>query len=95
MVSFILDNDGAAAVKSTDGGWQIVIDRKELPDSGYIFGNGPKPEGGYGILRPGEWYEFGKELAIAKYFHTLGEHTMSWKGGKFHSSTVKVTIPAR
>jgi hypothetical protein len=95
MVSFILLDDGSAAINSTEGGWQIVIDGKELPDSAYILGNGPEPKGGYGILKPGEWQEFGKELEIAKYFHTLGEHTLSWKGGRFQSSTLKITIPAQ
>jgi hypothetical protein len=50
------------------------------------------PEGGWGILNPGESYEFGKELEISKYFLKLGEHTLSWKGQQFQSSTIKVNV---
>ncbi len=92
MVSFILLNDGETPMNSTKGGWQIVIDGKELSDSGYIFGNGFQPDGGWGVLKPGESYEFGKELEISRYFLTLGEHTVSWKGQLFQSSTIKVKI---
>ena len=92
MVSFVLLNDGQSPINSTQGGWQIVIDGKELSDSGFIVGNGPQPEGGWGILKPGESYEFGKELEISRYFPKLGEHTLSWKGQLFQSSTIKVII---
>jgi hypothetical protein len=92
MVSFILLSDGETPINSTKGGWQIVIDGKELSDSGYIFGNGMQPDGGWGILNPGESYEFGKELEISRYFLTLGEHTLSWKGQQFQSSTIKVNV---
>jgi len=92
MVSFILLNDGETPINSTKGGWQIVIDGKELSDSGYILGNGMQPDGGWGTLNPGESYEFGKELEISRYFLTLGEHTLSWKGHQFQSSTIKVNV---
>jgi hypothetical protein len=92
MVSFILLNDGEFPINSVNGGWQIVIDGKELSDSGFIFGNGPQPDGGWGILKPGESYDFGKELEISRYFPKLGEHTLSWKGQLFQSSTIKIKI---
>ena len=93
MVSFVLLNDGETPMNSTE--WQIVIDGKELSDSGFIFGNGFQPEGGYGVLKPGESYEVGRELEISKYFPKLGEHTLSWKGQLFQSSTIKVNITAQ
>ena len=92
MVSFVLLNDGDGPVNSIEGGWTIVIDGVDLKDSSHILGNGVQPEGGWGILNPGESYEFGKELEISKYFPKLGEHTLSWKGGGFQSSTIKVKI---
>lgn len=92
MVSFVLLNDGDTPINSTEGGWTIVIDGMDLKDSYYILGNGLQPDGGWGILNPGEWYEFGKELEISKYFPKLGEHTLSWKGGGFQSSTIKTKI---
>ena len=92
MVSFVLLNDGDSPVNSTKGGWTIEIDGMDLKDSDYILGNGMQPDGGWGILNPGESYEFGKELEISKYFPKLGEHTLSWKGGGFQSSTITVKI---
>jgi hypothetical protein len=91
-VSLILLNDGQSPINSTAGGWQIVIDGKELSDSSYLVGNGMQPEGGYNTLNPGEWYELGKKLEISKYFHGLGQHTVSWKGQQFQSSTITVNI---
>jgi hypothetical protein len=79
-------------LNSVDGGWTIVVDGKELADSGYIFGNGPGPVGGFGILNPGESYEFGKGLPVGTYFPQPGEHTISWKSAHFQSSSVKITI---
>jgi hypothetical protein len=45
MVSFFLLNDGDIPINSAKGGWQYVIDGKELSDSGYILFNGVQPEG--------------------------------------------------
>jgi hypothetical protein len=46
MINFILLNDDETAVNSSADSWKIVIDGKELSDSGMIFGNGPGPVGG-------------------------------------------------
>lgn len=43
-LSLILLNDGQSPINSTAGGWQIVIDGKELSDSSYLFGSGMQPE---------------------------------------------------
>jgi hypothetical protein len=91
-LSLILLNDGQSPINSTAGGWQIVIDGKELVTPVYLFGSGMQPEGGYNILNPGEWYELRIKLEISKYFHSLGEHTVSWKGQGFQSSTLKINI---
>lgn len=65
-----------------------MVDGVDLKDSDYILGNGMQPDGVWGILNPGESYDFGKELEISKYFPKLGEHTLSWKGGGLQSSTI-------
>lgn len=92
MLTFILLNDGEAPINSVEGGWQIVIDDKELKDSDFIFGNGPAPSGGWGILNPGESYEFGKGLELSKYFPEEREYQVSWKGRGFRSSTITVNV---
>jgi hypothetical protein len=51
-----------------------VIDGKELSDSGWIFGNGPGPVGGYRTLDAGATFDFSKALPIAKYFSETREY---------------------
>jgi len=92
MLTFILLNDSDAPVNAVEGGWQIVIDGKELKDSDFIFGNGPGPIGGYGILKPGESYELGKGLELSRYFPEEREYKVSWKGKRFQSSTITVRV---
>ena len=92
MLSFILLNDSEVPINAAEGGWQIVIDGKEVKDSDFIFGNGPGPTGGWGILKPGESYEFGKGLELSKYFPEEREYKVSWKGNRFQSSTITVRV---
>jgi hypothetical protein len=94
MVTFHLLNDSEAAKTTAPESWKIVIDGKELSDSGWIFGNGPGPVGGYGTLATGSTFDFGPALPIAKYFPEAKEYRISWKGTYFQSPTVTVRIPA-
>ena len=59
MVAFRLLNDSETTQNTAPESWQIVIDGKELEDSGMIFGNGPEPTGGYGTLEAGATFDFG------------------------------------
>jgi hypothetical protein len=92
MLTFVLLNDSEAPINTVEGSWQIVIDGKELKDSGLIFGNGIRPVGGWGILKPGESFQFGKGLALSNYFPDEREYKVSWKGKGFQSSTIIVRI---
>jgi hypothetical protein len=94
MVAFLLLNDSETAQSTAAESWRIVVDGKELEDSGYILGNGPAPIGGYGTLSSGAAFNFGKALPIAKYFPERREYRISWKGRYFESPTVTVRIPA-
>ena len=91
--AFLLINDSDTAVDVKAGSWKIVIDGVELPDSDFIFGNGPMPAGGYTILEPGQYYERGTALPTSKYFPEAGEHKVSWRGDGFRSSTITIRIP--
>ena len=93
MVAFLLLNDSETAQSTAPESWTILIDGKELSDSGWIFGNGPEPSGGYGTLAAGATFDFGKALPIAKYFPERREYRISWKGRYFQSPTVTVRIP--
>jgi hypothetical protein len=92
MLSFVLLNDSETPVDVEVASWRIVVNGSELSDSAMIFGNGPEPVGGYRILKPGETYEFGKALSIARYFLPNGQYKVSWKGAAFQTPTISVTI---
>jgi hypothetical protein len=93
MISLVLLNDSDVPINATAGGWTILIDGKEVADSDLIFGNGPQPGNGWGVLNPGESYDFGKGLDLAKYFPVARDYQVSWKGNTFRSSTISVTVP--
>jgi len=95
MLTFILLNDSEVPINAAEGGWQIVIDGKELKDSDFISSNGPGPTGGWGILKPGESYELGKGLELSKYFPEEREYKVSWKGKGFQSSTITVRVTSK
>jgi hypothetical protein len=92
MVTFVLLNDSDAPINTAEESWQIVIDGKELKDSGLIFGNGIRPVGDWGILKPGESFQFGKGLKLGNYFPDEREYKVSWKRKGFQSSTIVVRI---
>jgi len=91
---FLLINDSDTAVDVKAGSWKIVVDGVDLRNSDFIFGNGPMPVGGWTSLEPGHYYELGKALPAGDYFHGTGEHTVSWKGTGFRSSTITISIPS-
>lgn len=92
MLSFILLNDSEQPIDAAAEDWRIVIDGKELADSGYIFGNGPGPVGGWGVLNPGESYQFGKALPVGEYFPVEREYRVFWRSKGFRSSTITVRV---
>lgn len=92
---FALVNDSGKPLDCKARSWRIVINGNELADSGWIFGNGPGPVGGWGTLRPGESYEFGKALPLLRYFSAPGTYEVSWHGETFHSPTVVFRVQPR
>jgi len=93
MVAFVLLNDATTDRGTAPESWKLMIDGHELDDSGMIFGNGPSPSEGYGTLRSGAMFQFGKALPISKYFPEHKEYRISWKSRYFQSPTVKVKVP--
>ena len=93
MFTFHLLNDSETAQTTAPETWKIVIDGKELKDSGWIFANGPAPVGGYGTLASGSIFDFGTALPIANYFPETREYRISWKGRYFQSPTATIRIP--
>jgi hypothetical protein len=89
MVSFILLNDGQSPVNSTEEGWKLFIDGKEIDG---VWNSGPQPIGGYGTLNPGESYRFSKELELSRFFPEERDYKVYWKGKRFRSSTITVKV---
>ena len=90
---FLLLNDSNTALDVDAGSWAIVVNGTELTDSNMIFGNGPMPVDGYSTLKPGEHYEFSKELSMKTYFRVAGKDKIAWRGSGFESSTLTLAIP--
>jgi|ERR1700736_3867419 hypothetical protein len=92
LLMFVLLNDGEFPIDVEGRAWKLVINGKELPESGWIFGNGPAPVGGWDALKPGDSYHFGKSLRISDYFPRHGKYGVSWRGKAFQSSEINVEI---
>ena len=68
----------------------LVIDGKEVADSGMMFANGPRPVGGFGNVPSGTTFEFGYGLPLNEYFPENRDYKVYWKGAAFQSNTVTV-----
>jgi hypothetical protein len=90
-IQFILKNLGVDCFDVFPGSWEIVINGKKMPDSGFILGNGPGPIGGYKALNSGQSFEFGKGIALTKeHFPMRGDYKMYWRGKHFRSNTITI-----
>jgi hypothetical protein len=92
LLSFLLVNDSDTPLDVEAGSWKIAINGTELPDSDWIFGNGPMPTSGWSRLSSGEHYELAKALSLEKYFPKPGEYRIAWKGKTFHSPTITLKL---
>jgi len=79
-ISFGLVNDGNIIADTAFGSWQILINGQKVPDSHWIFGNGPGPAGpgGWERLPAREAFIFGKAFRLESTFPSQG-HT-KWRG---------------
>src|SRR5208283_191047 len=95
-ITFALVNDGTKVADTNPGSWEILINDQKVPESGYIFGNGPGPASGWGSLPSGESFLFGKGLSMGKYFSKPDTYKVTWRGEKFRSTPVVVRgLPRR
>ena len=67
MISFVLLNDDDKPLDTSEASWRLIIDGREVGDSGIVFGNGLGPIGGWKTLNPGATAEFRKGLDADKY----------------------------
>jgi hypothetical protein len=88
-VEFILINDGDRVLDPRIADSRIIIDGKELADSGFILSNGPR-DARFDALPPGEILRFA--YALGKYFEEPGVYRVSWQGVGFRSPEVVLRV---
>jgi hypothetical protein len=88
-IDFTLVNDGSKPIEPKLAESRIVINGKELAESGWIKGSGVRAAD-IRSLSPGERLEF--RLPFGDYFHEPGIYRVSWKGQRFHSPEIVFRI---
>ena len=88
-IEFSLVNDGNKVIDSKITASHIVINGKELAESGSVFGSVPK-DVGIKPLAPGEGLQF--NVLLGDHFKEPGTYRVSWKGPDFQSSEVVLRI---
>jgi hypothetical protein len=94
-ISFALVNDGNMDANTDFQSWKILINGHEVPDSHWIFGNGPGPtgrSGGWERLPVGGSFIFGKSLRLGEYFPKPGTYEVAWKGSRFSAKPAVVRV---
>jgi hypothetical protein len=89
-LTLCLSNNSDQTRDSSPESWVLVIDDKNVPDSGMMFLNGGAPAGGYKTVPPGHTFIFGKGLPRLKYFPEARNYRVYWKSASFRSNTVIV-----
>ena len=89
-LTFRLMNDSDQVLDSATASWVLVIDDREVPDPGGQLWAGPKPTGGYGTVKSGSTFQFGKGLPIREYFPESRDYKIYWKAAAFRSNVVTV-----
>jgi hypothetical protein len=84
-LEFSLVNDGDAVVDPKLAESRIVVNGKDLEDSGLILGNGPR-DARSSALAPGGHLRFA--YALGTYFKEPGTYRVSWHGHRFESPVV-------
>lgn len=82
QLNFALVNDGDKAIDPKGNSWRLNINGKDLPDSEFIFLNGPRPWG-WDSLRPGQSLAFG--ISLGERMLQPGIYRIIWKGRDFET----------
>jgi len=84
-IEFTLINDGDKVLDPQIDKSRIIINGKELADSGLILGSGPR-DAVFSALPPGATLRFG--YALGKHFEEPGVYRVSWLGEDFRAPEV-------
>ena len=88
-IEFTLVNDGDKVIDPKIPESQIVINGKELTDSGLIFSSVQKGTR-FKALSPGDSLQF--SLSLVDQFKEPGIYRVSWKGAGFRSPEIVLRI---
>jgi hypothetical protein len=88
-IEFTLVNDGDTAIEPKMAESSIVINGKELADSGLILGHGSK-DSRYKSLPPRAHLQFSS--ALGDQFNKPGVYRVSWKGKGFQSPEITIRV---
>jgi len=84
-------NDSDQDLESGEDSWTLVIDDLDVPDlGGQLWRFSPRPNEGYGTIRSGQFFQFGKALPLAEYFPEKREYKVFWKAKGFRSNVIIV-----
>ena len=85
LIHFTLVNDGSKLIDPKIESSKIIINGKELGDSGFILSNGPR-DARWHALPPGDTLEFA--YALENYFKEPGIYKVAWKGDDFETPPI-------
>jgi hypothetical protein len=88
-IEFTLVNDTKQPIEPKLAESRIVINGKELADSGSMMARGATPDR-FRTLAPGDHLQF--TLAVGEHFHGPGIYLVSWKGQRFQSPEIVLRI---
>ena len=88
-IEFTLVNDGDKVIYPKIRGSRIVINGKELSDSGSIL-SGVQKDARFDALPPGESLQF--DCILGDQFKEPGVYRVSWRGAGFQSSEIVLRI---
>jgi hypothetical protein len=90
-IEFSLINDGGEVLDPGIGDSRLIINGKELADSGFLLSNGPR-DARFAALPPGGHLRFAYPLG--KTFETPGVYRVSWRGAAFRSPEIVFRVLA-
>ena len=91
-IHFTLVNDGGETLDPQLTASNIIINGKELKETGFILGNGPR-DARWNALPPGESLRF--NYALGEYFKEPGIYEVAWKGKGFEAPAIVFRVMPR
>lgn len=88
-IEFSLINDGDKVIDPKIAKSRIVINDKEIADSGLVLSSVAK-EDRFKVLAPGESLQF--DCLLGDHFKVPGRYRVSWKGSEFQAPEIVVRI---